>query len=90
MKYLEQPCLTHFQQIFQETKRFIVAEWQHVIYSEFLPTVLGSNLMSEFQLGPGPSLYEPEVKANIFTEFSTAAYRFGHSMIQNKVGSRTD
>jgi peroxidase len=56
-----------------------------IIYNEFLPTILGSKLMSRFRLGSGPSFYDPKVKPTIFTEFSTAAYRFGHSMIQNKV-----
>ena len=52
----------------------------------FFPIVVGSKLMSRFDLDSNPSLYNPAKKAAILTEFSTAAYRFGHSMIQNKVG----
>ena len=73
------------QDIFQETRRHIVAEWQHIVYSEFLPIILGTELITQFDLESKPSLYDPRVNPSIFTEFSTAAYRFGHSMIQNQV-----
>lgn len=86
---LSQNGAFHFfatQEIFQECRRLVVAEWQKIVYNEFLPIVVGSKLMSRFDLDSNPSLYNPAKKAAILTEFSTAAYRFGHSMIQNKVG----
>ena len=36
--------------IFQEARRWVVAEWQNIVYSEFLPIVLGSQLMNEYGL----------------------------------------
>jgi hypothetical protein len=42
--------------------------------------------VSRFSLDPSPSGFDFRVNPSIFNEFSTAAYRFGHSMIQNKAG----
>ena len=78
--------ISKLKEIFQEVRRHIVAEWQNIVYSEFLPNILGSELMAQFDLQTSnSSLYDSRVLPSIFTEFSTAAYRFGHSMIQNQV-----
>jgi len=59
-----------------ETARMIVgAEMQAITYNEFLPVLLGRDA-----LGPYTG-YNPQVDARIANEFSTASYRFGHSML---------
>merc|ERR550534_2891652 len=72
--------------VYQETRRIIIAMVQHITYNEFLPRVLGSKSMNRFSLNLkrfGYSLkYDPKCSAAILTEFSSAAYRFGHSMIK--------
>jgi len=70
--------------IFQETRKIVVAELQAVVYQEFLPEVFGQGGMDKFglRLTPG-STYRPDVNPAIRNEFSTAAYRFGHSMVQD-------
>lgn len=78
------------EKVFQESRKIIIAINQHITYSEFLPRVLGPDLMKHFEL----QLQEPESKqphfngyrddcsANIYNEFATAAFRFGHSLIR--------
>ncbi|XP_054263241.1 peroxidase-like [Macrosteles quadrilineatus] len=72
--------------LFQETRRIVVAEIQHITYNEFLPIILGRTYMDKFQLSPKESgwtkLYDPELNGGITNVFATAAFRFGHSLIQ--------
>ena len=51
------------------------AEYQNIVYTEFLPSLLGPGTLTQYQG------YNPNVSPQIFEEFSTAAYRFGHSII---------
>ncbi len=76
-------------EIFQEARRILIAEYQHVIYAEFLLAVLGSVQIAEYELGTERSTYkdgdESDYRPVIFNEFATAAYRFGHTLIQGTV-----
>jgi len=70
--------------IFQETKRLVTAEIQNIVYGEFLPTILGAEMMKKYQLlANEDSLYNPEINPNVINSFTTAAFRFGHSMINS-------
>ena len=82
---------THWDQekVFQETRRIVVAVIQHITYSEFLPRVLGSDLMAKYSLSlletgghTDPSHYDQQCEAVILNEFAGAAFRFGHSLIR--------
>merc|ERR1719431_1595397 len=73
------------EKVFQETRKIISALIQHITYNEFLPRVLGQSMMKKFSLellsmGYYDD-YNSDCSAAIFSEFSTAAFRFGHSMI---------
>ncbi|XP_047106003.1 peroxidase-like [Schistocerca piceifrons] len=75
--------------LFQEARRVVVAELQHITYNEFLPLVLGNAYMDKFELRPknkGHSkLYDNNVNGGITNVFATAAFRFGHSLIQSSL-----
>ncbi|XP_064094186.1 peroxidasin homolog pxn-2-like isoform X2 [Macrobrachium nipponense] len=76
------------ERLFQETRRIVVAELQHVTYNEFLPAVLGNVLMETLQLKPQSSDqytsdYDETLDASIANSFATAAYRYGHSQISD-------
>jgi len=63
------------EQIYQNARALVTAELQAITYNEFLPALLGKGAISEYEG------YDPTVNPNIANIFSTAAYRFGHSML---------
>jgi peroxidase len=71
--------------LYQEARRITVAEYQHIIYKEWLPIILGNNLMTSYGLLPlstGHSTdYMDTFDPRITNEFATAAFRFGHSLV---------
>ena len=72
--------------IFQEARKFAIAEWQHIVYSEWLHMVLGEKYMLDYGLfNTENSHYDEKEKPMIVQEFSTAAFRFGHGLIRSIV-----
>lgn len=68
--------------LFHETRRILNAQWQHIVYTEWLPPILGPEAMVRYQLVPtGRSRYAPDVDATILNEFAAAAFRLGHTLI---------
>ena len=67
------------EQIYQQTRRIVTAEVQAVTYREFLPALLGPKPLRPYRG------YNPNVNAGIANEFSTAAYRIGHTLINDDV-----
>lgn len=74
------------ERLFLTSRRILGAIWQHVIYNEYLPRVLGWNAVNLYGLNLLTEGYyegyDPNCNAGIFNEFSTAAYRFGHSLVR--------
>ena len=71
--------------IYEEARRIVIAEYQHIIFNEWLPLIVGSELMEKFGLFPLTSghskLYLDTFDPRVSNEFATAAFRFGHSLI---------
>ena len=65
------------EQIYQQTRRIVTAEVQVITYREFLPALLGDKALQPYRG------YNPNVNAGIANEFSTAAYRIGHTLIND-------
>ena len=38
------------EKLFQETRRIIGAIWQHIVYNEYVPTVVGPREMEKYRL----------------------------------------
>ncbi len=72
--HAEDPSLTG-DQLYSMARAITTAEYQNIVYTEFLPSLLGPGTLTQYQG------YNPNVSPQIFEEFSTAAYRFGHSII---------
>lgn len=69
-----QPSLSG-EEIYRAARSVVTAEMQVITYREFLPLLLGRNAL-------GPYLgFDPSVDPRICNEFSTAAYRLGHTML---------
>jgi len=63
------------EQLYQEARKLNIAEYQSIIYNEWIPAVLGQNALSKY------TGYKSTVNATISNEFSTVAFRFGHSLV---------
>jgi hypothetical protein len=61
--------------VFQLTRSLVIAEVQSITFNEFLPALLGSSAVAAYQG------YNPKVNPGIATEFSTAGFRLGHSLL---------
>ena len=68
------------EQIYQQSRSTVIAELQAITFNEFLPALLGQNAVQPYRG------YNPKVNPSIANEFSTAAYRFGHSMLDGEIG----
>ncbi|OQR79603.1 hypothetical protein BIW11_05623 [Tropilaelaps mercedesae] len=73
------------ERLYQEGRRIVSAEIQQITFGEFLPRILGRITMDRFELNLASDgyshAYDPEVDPSIWNEFSTAAFRFGHTLI---------
>ena len=65
--------------VYQETRKLVGAMMQSITFNEFLPALLGSSAPGAYD--PDSDIYDPDINPGIYTEFSTAAYRFGHSTL---------
>ncbi|KAK8751902.1 hypothetical protein OTU49_010978, partial [Cherax quadricarinatus] len=72
--------------VFQETRRIIIAQIQHITFNEWLPIIVGDSFMRSFGINTIPSGYSfdyiPNFNPSMNNEFSTAAFRFGHTLVQ--------
>ena len=62
--------------IYQTARAIVVAEYQCIIYNEWLPLLLGLD-------SPDPQdfVYDEDLDATVSALFMTAAFRFGHSLV---------
>ncbi len=67
------------EELYQYARRMVIAELQKITYDEFLPAILGENAI------PAYGGYQSDVNPGIATEFSTAAFRVGHSMLGDDI-----
>ena len=77
------------EKLFQESKRIVNAQWQHIVYNEWLPIILGDQYMNSFGLRPLTQGFNNNYKNNIdpriTNAFATAGFRMGHSLIPEMI-----
>lgn len=64
-------------QLYNMAKAITTAEYQNIVYSEFLPAVVGNVI-------PAYHGFDPTVDTSITQEFSAAAFRVGHSQVSGE------
>ena len=67
------------EEIYQRARVMVEGEVQAITYKEFLPLLLGDGAIPEY------TGYDSGKDTQISNEFSTAAYRLGHSLISEKL-----
>ncbi len=75
--------------VFYETRRIVIAMYQHIIYNEWLVSVLGKKFHEQNGFLPLKNGffngYDRSVNPALYNEFAAAALRFGHSLVRNKL-----
>lgn len=67
-------------ELYETARKIVGAEMQIITYNEFLPAVLGSAAPTAAAYN-----YDSTLNAGISNEFSTALFRFGHSLLPEKL-----
>ncbi|RCN34312.1 heme peroxidase [Ancylostoma caninum] len=67
------------ERLYHEARKIVGAEVQAIVYREWLPKILGAAFSSVVGDYRG---YDPSIDATVANEFTSAAFRFGHGMIQ--------
>uniref|UniRef100_H2ZVX8 Uncharacterized protein n=1 Tax=Latimeria chalumnae TaxID=7897 RepID=H2ZVX8_LATCH len=64
--------------VYYEARKIVGAQMQHITYTHWLPKILGEFGMKMLGEYRG---YDPNLNAGIFNAFATAAFRFGHTLV---------
>lgn len=67
------------EQIYQQARNLVIAQVQAITYNEFLPALFGADLIGDY------AGYDRSIDPSVTNEFSTAAYRFGHTMLSSEL-----
>ncbi|XP_067034092.1 peroxidasin-like isoform X2 [Acropora muricata] len=83
------------ERLFQETRKIVIGQLQHITYNEWLPVLFNEKLRKKARISLEPSGtffndYDPSLNPTLFNSFATAALRIGHSMIRQSFSQTTD
>ena len=79
------------EKLFQEARRINIAQFQYIVYYEWLPRILGrENLLKTgliyYKSGGGyVNDYDPNLRPKTFNENSNSAFRIFHSQLQGQI-----
>ena len=69
--------------------RIVIGVWQHIVYNEYLPALLGPVATDHFKLSIKPGRkevpdYNENLSATMTNVFASAAFRLGHSQVMKR------
>lgn len=64
-------------QVFEAARALNEAEYQWVVYNEYLPAIIGERNVADYDG------YDGDVNAGILNDFTTGVFRFGHDQANN-------
>ena len=67
------------EQVYQKARKLVGAEVQAITYNQWLPALTGGDALAPY------AGYNPTVDGSINTAFSTAAFRIGHTMLNDQL-----
>ncbi|MGK7936322.1 MAG: peroxidase family protein [Xenococcaceae cyanobacterium] len=85
VKKFHQSGLEQDDFIYETTRKIVGAKIQAITYNEFLPILLG-----DFSPNPDSLTYDSSINPSISNEFSTAAFRVGHTLLSSKIQLAND
>lgn len=74
--------------LFQESRRILIAEVQHITYKEYVPLLLGANYVDEYKLRPlteGYTVYNDNINFATINSFTASLFRIYHTQIQGNI-----
>jgi peroxidase len=67
------------EQLYQRARQINIAQYQAVVYREYLPSLLGIDALPEY------SGYDATVNPNLENSFSSASFRVGHTQLGSQI-----
>jgi len=68
------------EKLFQEARKLTIAIYQHIVYDEYLPTIIGSEYFKSIH--HNYTGFDPAMNPGTSHIFAVAAFRYGHSSLR--------
>ncbi|KAL4142192.1 hypothetical protein QTP88_004701 [Uroleucon formosanum] len=68
------------EELYQESRRIVIATIQRILYEDFLPIIIGDDFQEIYGLNE-ENIYDPTINPSTSLEFSSAASRVLHAII---------
>lgn len=68
---------------FHEARRFVIAVYQNIFYTEALPFLVSARSISRYRLTSKKYCYDPKVDPSVTVEFTSSSARYFHTFLQN-------
>lgn len=82
------------EKLFQEAKKILTAIYQHIVFNEYVPSIVGESFASKFGIRSKAhgynTVYDESVDGSTRNVFAAAVFRIGHTQIESFVGFLTE